>query len=89
MLKDIMSDRIQTSEKKAERYRQNCRPKEISGTPSATNDVDLRQSALPAPAKTYLAVATALAALREGRVSRIILTRPAVEAGEALGFLPG
>src|SRR5207302_4862682 len=30
-----------------------------------------------------------LAALREGRVSRIILTRPAVEAGEALGFLPG
>ena len=39
--------------------------------------------------KTYLAVAMALAALREGRVSRIILTRPAVEAGEALGFLPG
>ena len=31
----------------------------------------------------------ALAALREGKVSRIILTRPAVEAGEALGFLPG
>ena len=39
--------------------------------------------------KTYLAVALALSALREGRVSRIILTRPAVEAGEALGFLPG
>jgi phosphate starvation-inducible protein PhoH and related proteins len=39
--------------------------------------------------KTYLAVATALSALREGKVSRIILTRPAVEAGEALGFLPG
>jgi phosphate starvation-inducible PhoH-like protein len=39
--------------------------------------------------KTYLAVAMALAALREGKVSRIILTRPAVEAGEALGFLPG
>jgi phosphate starvation-inducible PhoH-like protein len=39
--------------------------------------------------KTYLAVALALAALREGKVSRIILTRPAVEAGEALGFLPG
>ena len=31
----------------------------------------------------------ALQALREGRVSRIILTRPAVEAGKALGFLPG
>ena len=39
--------------------------------------------------KTYLAVAMALVALREGKVSRIILTRPAVEAGEALGFLPG
>ncbi len=39
--------------------------------------------------KTYLAVAMALAALREGKVSRLILTRPAVEAGEALGFLPG
>jgi phosphate starvation-inducible protein PhoH and related proteins len=39
--------------------------------------------------KTYLAMAMAVAALREGAVSRIILTRPAVEAGEALGFLPG
>ncbi len=39
--------------------------------------------------KTYLAMAMAVAALREERVSRIILTRPAVEAGEALGFLPG
>jgi|TARA_B100000959_G_scaffold287312_2_gene371006 phosphate starvation-inducible PhoH-like protein len=39
--------------------------------------------------KTYLAMAMALSALRGGNVSRIILTRPAVEAGEALGFLPG
>jgi phosphate starvation-inducible PhoH-like protein len=39
--------------------------------------------------KTYLAVASALAALKEEKVKRIILTRPAVEAGEALGFLPG
>ncbi|HOX04514.1 MAG TPA: PhoH family protein [Candidatus Paceibacterota bacterium] len=39
--------------------------------------------------KTYLAVAMAVSALREEKVSRIILTRPAVEAGEALGFLPG
>ncbi|MFZ4695499.1 MAG: PhoH family protein [Verrucomicrobiia bacterium] len=39
--------------------------------------------------KTFLATAMAVAALREGRVERIILTRPAVEAGEALGFLPG
>jgi phosphate starvation-inducible PhoH-like protein len=39
--------------------------------------------------KTYLAMAMALSALQEERVARIILTRPAVEAGEALGFLPG
>lgn len=39
--------------------------------------------------KTYLAVVTAVAALKEGKVKRILLTRPAVEAGESLGFLPG
>ena len=39
--------------------------------------------------KTYLAVALAVASFRRGEVSRIILTRPAVEAGESLGFLPG
>ena len=39
--------------------------------------------------KTFLAVALALEALREHRVRRIVLTRPAVEAGERLGFLPG
>ncbi|NLY53698.1 MAG: PhoH family protein [Firmicutes bacterium] len=39
--------------------------------------------------KTYLAMAMAVAALRARRVSRLILTRPAVEAGERLGFLPG
>jgi phosphate starvation-inducible PhoH-like protein len=39
--------------------------------------------------KTYLAVATAVRALQDHQVSRLILTRPAVEAGERLGFLPG
>ena len=39
--------------------------------------------------KTYLAVATAVSALSENRIRHIILTRPAVEAGEKLGFLPG
>lgn len=39
--------------------------------------------------KTYLAVAMAVTAFRAGQVHRIILTRPAVEAGEKLGFLPG
>jgi len=39
--------------------------------------------------KTYLAVVLAVAALKEGSIKRILLTRPAVEAGESLGFLPG
>ena len=39
--------------------------------------------------KTYLAVVMAISALKSGQVKRIILTRPAVEAGESLGFLPG
>ena len=39
--------------------------------------------------KTYLAMAMAIQAFRDGDVSRIILTRPAIEAGEKLGFLPG
>jgi phosphate starvation-inducible protein PhoH and related proteins len=39
--------------------------------------------------KTYLAVVLAVTALKEGQVKRIVLTRPAVEAGESLGFLPG
>ncbi len=39
--------------------------------------------------KTYLAVATAIASLKKGMVKKIVLARPAVEAGESLGFLPG
>ncbi len=39
--------------------------------------------------KTYLAVAKAVSALQEGKVNKIVLSRPAVEAGEKLGFLPG
>jgi phosphate starvation-inducible PhoH-like protein len=39
--------------------------------------------------KTYLAIAKAVEALETGRVTRIVLSRPAVEAGETLGFLPG
>ena len=39
--------------------------------------------------KTYLAMATAVAALNSGEINRVILVRPAVEAGEKLGFLPG
>ena len=39
--------------------------------------------------KTYLAITTAVEALEAGKVGRIVLTRPAIEAGESLGFLPG
>jgi len=39
--------------------------------------------------KTYLAIASAVEALEDGRVARIVLSRPAVEAGESLGYLPG
>ena len=46
-------------------------------------------SGLAGTGKTYLAVAMAVKAFKSKDVSRIILTRPAVEAGEKLGFLPG
>ena len=39
--------------------------------------------------KTYLAIVKGVEALESGKVSRVLLTRPAVEAGESLGFLPG
>ena len=50
---------------------------------------ELTQDGPAGTGKTYLAVAAAVAAFRERKVNRIILTRPAVEAGERLGFLPG
>ncbi len=87
MLKEMMSDRIQTSEKKPGVTAKTVGQKRYL---EAIRGHDVTFGVGPAgTGKTYLAVATALAALREGRVSRIILTRPAVEAGEALGFLPG
>jgi len=56
----------------------------------AINSKDLVFSIGPAgTGKTYIAVVNALAKLREGQIKKIILTRPAVEAGESLGFLPG
>ena len=57
---------------------------------NAINHNDITFGVGPAgTGKTYLAVVMAIAALKQGRVKRIILTRPAVEAGESLGFLPG
>ncbi len=56
----------------------------------AIEDNDLVFAIGPAgTGKTYLAVAMAVSALRQKKVARIVLTRPAVEAGENLGFLPG
>jgi phosphate starvation-inducible PhoH-like protein len=86
-LKDFLSDRIVTSDKKAGVTAKTVGQKNYL---DAIRRHDVTLGVGPAgTGKTYLAVAMALAALRDGKVSRIILTRPAVEAGEALGFLPG
>ena len=56
----------------------------------AVKDNDITFGIGPAgTGKTYLAVVMAIASLKRGDVDKIILTRPAVEAGESLGFLPG
>jgi phosphate starvation-inducible PhoH-like protein len=87
VLKDILNDRVQTSEKKPGVTAKTIGQKKYL---DAIRHHDVTIGVGPAgTGKTYLAVAMALAALRDGSVSRIVLTRPAVEAGEALGFLPG
>ena len=86
-LKELYAEKIQTSGKKT-----NVVPKTVGQKKyvEAIRAHDLSFGIGPAgTGKTYLAMAMAVAALREEKVSRIILTRPAVEAGEALGFLPG
>jgi phosphate starvation-inducible protein PhoH and related proteins len=86
-LKSLFNERIQTSPKKAQ-----VTPKTIGQKKyvEAIRHHDVTLGVGPAgTGKTYLAMAMAVSALREEKVSRIILTRPAVEAGEALGFLPG
>jgi len=86
-LKDLMNDRVQTHEKKPGVTAKTVGQKKYV---EAIRAHDITFGIGPAgTGKTYLAVALGLSALREGKVSRIILTRPAVEAGEALGFLPG
>lgn len=86
-LKDVMSDRIPTSARKP-----HVTPKTIGQKKyiEAIRNHDVTLGIGPAgTGKTYLAMAMAVSHFKEGKVSRIILTRPAVEAGEALGFLPG
>jgi phosphate starvation-inducible PhoH-like protein len=86
-LKDLYAEKIQTSGKKASVVPKTTGQKKYV---EAIRAHDLTFGIGPAgTGKTYLAMAMAVAALREEKVSRIILTRPAVEAGEALGFLPG
>lgn len=86
-LKDLMNDRVQTHERKPGVTAKTVGQKKYL---EAIRKHDITFGIGPAgTGKTYLAVAMALSTLREGKVSRIILTRPAVEAGEALGFLPG
>lgn len=86
-LRSLYADRLQTSAKKAPVVPKTVGQKQYL---EAIRQHDITFGIGPAgTGKTYLAVAMAILALREERVSRIILTRPAVEAGEALGFLPG
>lgn len=86
-LRDLYAERINTSPRKG-----NVTPKTTGQRQyvQAIRAHDVTFGIGPAgTGKTYLAMAMAVSALREEKVSRIILTRPAVEAGEALGFLPG
>ena len=86
-LQSLHGERIQTSPRKSTVVPKTTGQKKYVQA-IRTHDVTLGVG--PAgTGKTYLAMAMAVSALREGTVSRIILTRPAVEAGEALGFLPG
>lgn len=80
-------------------FRIQCSPRKAAIVPKTKGQREYLQSILArditfgiGPAgtgKTYLAMAMAVQALKQEKVSRIVLTRPAVEAGEALGFLPG
>jgi phosphate starvation-inducible PhoH-like protein len=86
-LDSLFQSRIQTSSKKA-----TVTPKTVGQQRyvAAIRAHDVTFGIGPAgTGKTYLAMAMAVAALKDAKVGRIILTRPAVEAGEALGFLPG
>jgi phosphate starvation-inducible PhoH-like protein len=86
-LKDIFMDTVYVTAKK-----RSITPKSHSQKAyiDAMRQFDIVFGIGPAgTGKTYLAMAMAVAALSKGLVNRIILTRPAVEAGETLGFLPG
>lgn len=86
-LKDIFLDTVYITSKKSAITPKSLAQKEYI---DAIRKHDIVFGIGPAgTGKTYLAMAMAVSALANGAVSRIVLTRPAVEAGEALGFLPG
>jgi len=86
-LKDIFLDKVYIDSKKRAITPKSLAQKEYI---DAIRRFDIVFGVGPAgTGKTYLAMAMAVSALSKGMISRIILTRPAVEAGEALGFLPG
>ncbi len=86
-LKNLLEDRIQTSPRKAPISPKTAGQKTYL---EAIRKHDVTFGIGPAgTGKTYLAMAMAVSFLKANTVARIILTRPAVEAGEALGFLPG
>ena len=86
-LKDIFLDKVFISSKKHFITPKNRAQKEYI---DAIRNYDMVFGIGPAgTGKTYLAMAMAVSALSKKQINRIILTRPAVEAGEALGFLPG
>jgi len=86
-LKEIYAEKIHTSSRKS-----HVTPKTTGQRKyiDAIRKHDITFGIGPAgTGKTYLAMAMAISALHEEKISRLVLTRPAVEAGEALGFLPG
>ena len=86
-LKDIFLDAVYVTSKKRVSTPKSLAQKEYI---EAIRNYDIVFGIGPAgTGKTYLAMATAISALKVGEIHRIILVRPAVEAGEKLGFLPG
>jgi phosphate starvation-inducible PhoH-like protein len=85
-------DRASPMEDREQRYVKNIQPRS-KGQKRLLEAIDQHSLVVAlGPAgtgKTYLAIAKAVEALESGRVGRIVLSRPAVEAGESIGFLPG
>src|SRR5437868_9622862 len=87
-----MGDRGSSESEREQSYRRRVRPQSDGQQRlmAAIERHNLTIALGPAgTGKTYLAVSAAVAALEAGEVGRIVLTRPAVEAGESLGYLPG